>query len=94
MKCLLYFSREEAAIKELVGVTKDTRIGGPLEGAHVHIAHLSDSSASLDLIKVLCAYFHRLVFCNAVDNGLLVMVKIKYELAASFLFLLKSRVSV
>ncbi|KAL9321222.1 hypothetical protein ACSQ67_013061 [Phaseolus vulgaris] len=44
-------SWEEAAIKELVGVTKDTRIGGPLEGAHVHIAHLSDSSASLDLIK-------------------------------------------
>ncbi|RDX73223.1 Allantoinase, partial [Mucuna pruriens] len=42
---------EEAAIKELVGVTKHTRIGGPLEGAHVHIAHLSDSSASLDLIK-------------------------------------------
>ncbi|XP_027358934.1 allantoinase isoform X2 [Abrus precatorius] len=44
-------SWEQAAIKELVGVTKDTRIGGPLEGAHVHIVHLSDSSASLDLIK-------------------------------------------
>ncbi|WVY95028.1 hypothetical protein V8G54_034116 [Vigna mungo] len=44
-------SWEEAAIKELVGVTKDTRTGGPLEGAHVHVAHLSDSSASLDLIK-------------------------------------------
>ncbi|XP_040865842.1 allantoinase isoform X3 [Glycine max] len=44
-------SWEEAAIKELVGVTKDTRKGGPLEGAHVHIVHLSDSSASLDLIK-------------------------------------------
>ncbi|KAK7412332.1 hypothetical protein VNO78_03786 [Psophocarpus tetragonolobus] len=44
-------SWEEAAIKQLVGVTKDTRIGGPLEGAHVHIVHLSDSSASLDLIK-------------------------------------------
>ncbi|XP_061375561.1 allantoinase isoform X2 [Gastrolobium bilobum] len=44
-------SWEEAAIKELVGVTKDTIIGGPLEGAHVHIVHLSDSSASLDLIK-------------------------------------------
>jgi len=55
IKALLYFSREEAAIKELVGVTKDTRKGGPLEGAHVHIVHLSDSSASLDLIKVLCA---------------------------------------
>ncbi|KAG4977878.1 hypothetical protein JHK82_037154 [Glycine max] len=44
-------SWEEAAIKELVGVTKDTRKGGPLEGAHVHVVHLSDSSASLDLIK-------------------------------------------
>ena len=55
IKVLLYFSREEAAIKELVGVTKDTRKGGPLEGAHVHVVHLSDSSASLDLIKVLCA---------------------------------------
>lgn len=44
-------SWEQAAITELVGVTKDTRIGGPLEGAHVHIVHLSDSSASLDLIK-------------------------------------------
>ncbi|KAL2341907.1 hypothetical protein Fmac_009847 [Flemingia macrophylla] len=44
-------SWEQAAIKELVGVTKHTRIGSSLEGAHVHIAHLSDSSASLDLIK-------------------------------------------
>ncbi|GAU47742.1 hypothetical protein TSUD_387010 [Trifolium subterraneum] len=44
-------SWEEAAIKELVDVAKDTRIGGSLEGAHVHIVHLSDSSASLDLIK-------------------------------------------
>ena len=51
----LYFSREEAAIKQLVSVTKDTRKGGPLEGAHVHVVHLSDSSASLDLIKVLRA---------------------------------------
>lgn len=44
-------SWEEAAIKELVDAAKDTRIGGSLEGAHVHIVHLSDSSASLDLIK-------------------------------------------
>ncbi|MCH92302.1 allantoinase 1-like, partial [Trifolium medium] len=44
-------SWEEAAIKELVDVAKDTRIGGSLEGAHVHIVHLSDASASLDLIK-------------------------------------------
>ncbi|OIW13685.1 hypothetical protein TanjilG_08027 [Lupinus angustifolius] len=44
-------SWEQGAIEELVGVTKDTIIGGPLEGAHVHIVHLSDSSASLDLIK-------------------------------------------
>ncbi|XP_042942175.1 allantoinase isoform X3 [Carya illinoinensis] len=44
-------SWEEAAIKELVTVTKDTRNGGPAEGAHLHIVHLSDSSSSLDLIK-------------------------------------------
>ncbi|KAK4271538.1 hypothetical protein QN277_020222 [Acacia crassicarpa] len=44
-------SWEQAAIRELVGVTKDTGNGGPLEGAHVHIVHLSDSSASLDMIK-------------------------------------------
>ncbi|XP_054804020.1 allantoinase [Prosopis cineraria] len=44
-------SWEQAAIRELVGVTEDTRTGGPLEGAHVHIVHLSDSSASLDMIK-------------------------------------------
>ena len=53
IKTLFYFSREEAAIRQLVGVSKDTGIGGPLEGAHIHIVHLSDSSASLDLIKVL-----------------------------------------
>ncbi|XP_014493755.1 probable allantoinase 1 isoform X3 [Vigna radiata var. radiata] len=44
-------SWEEAAIRQLVGVSKDTGIGGSLEGAHIHIVHLSDSSASLDLIK-------------------------------------------
>jgi allantoinase len=44
-------SMEEAAIRELLAVAKDTRIGGPAEGAHVHIVHLSDASSSLDLIK-------------------------------------------
>ncbi|XP_004294029.1 PREDICTED: allantoinase [Fragaria vesca subsp. vesca] len=44
-------SWEEAAIKDLVTLTKDTRIGAPAEGAHLHIVHLSDSSSSLDLIK-------------------------------------------
>ncbi|XP_030543600.1 allantoinase isoform X3 [Rhodamnia argentea] len=42
---------EEAAIRELLTVTKDTRIGGSAEGAHLHIVHLSDASSSLDLIK-------------------------------------------
>lgn len=42
---------EEAAIRELLKETKDTRPGGTAEGAHVHIVHLSDSSTSLDLIK-------------------------------------------
>ncbi|XVE51319.1 hypothetical protein DITRI_Ditri02bG0030500 [Diplodiscus trichospermus] len=44
-------SWEEAAIRELLTVTKDTRIGGPAEGAHLHVVHLSDASSSLDLIK-------------------------------------------
>ncbi|KAL6333737.1 hypothetical protein AAG906_028923 [Vitis piasezkii] len=44
-------SWEEAAIRELLTVTKDTRAGGPAEGAHLHIVHLSDASSSLDLIK-------------------------------------------
>ncbi|GAV77921.1 Amidohydro_1 domain-containing protein [Cephalotus follicularis] len=42
---------EEAAIRELLTVAKDTRIGGLAEGAHLHIVHLSDASSSLDLIK-------------------------------------------
>ncbi|KAK1409896.1 hypothetical protein QVD17_36425 [Tagetes erecta] len=44
-------SWEEAAIRELLMVAKDTRIGGLAEGAHVHIVHLSDSRSSLELIK-------------------------------------------
>ncbi|KAM6550302.1 hypothetical protein CsatB_000110 [Cannabis sativa] len=44
-------SMEEEAISELLTVTKDTRIGGSAEGAHLHIVHLSDSSSSLGLIK-------------------------------------------
>lgn len=38
-------------------MTKETRTGGPAEGAHLHIVHLSDSISSLDLIKVLF-YMH------------------------------------
>lgn len=34
-------------------VTKNTRPGGPAEGAHIHVAHLSDSGSTLELIKVL-----------------------------------------
>ncbi|XP_057949263.1 allantoinase isoform X2 [Malania oleifera] len=44
-------SWEEAAIRELLTVTSDTRPGGPAEGAHLHIVHLADASSSLDLIK-------------------------------------------
>ncbi|XP_057815891.1 allantoinase isoform X2 [Cryptomeria japonica] len=44
-------SWEEEAVKELIGVSKDTLFDGPKDGAHIHIVHLSDSSASLDLIK-------------------------------------------
>ncbi|KAL7130046.1 hypothetical protein ABFS83_13G107700 [Erythranthe nasuta] len=44
-------SWEEAAIRELVTLTKDTRAGGLAEGAHLHIVHLADSGSSLQLIK-------------------------------------------
>ncbi|KAL0305755.1 UNVERIFIED_CONTAM: Allantoinase [Sesamum radiatum] len=44
-------SWEEAAIKELLTVTKDTRPGGSSEGAHLHIVHLADARSSLQLIK-------------------------------------------
>lgn len=53
----LFPTREEAAIRELLTLTKDTRAGGPAEGAHLHIVHLSDASSSLDLIKVLYVFF-------------------------------------
>lgn len=44
-------SWEEAAIRELLTVTMDTRAGGPASGPHLHVVHLSDASSSLDLIK-------------------------------------------
>ncbi|CAH9093604.1 unnamed protein product [Cuscuta epithymum] len=44
-------SWEEAAIRELLTVTKDTRPGGSAEGAHLHIVHLSDARSSLEMIK-------------------------------------------
>lgn len=48
-----FIFREQEAIRQLLTVSKDTRIGGRSEGAHLHIVHLSDSRASLDLIKVI-----------------------------------------
>ncbi|CAN1235741.1 ALN [Linum perenne] len=44
-------SWEEAAIRELLTVSLDTRPGGAAEGAHVHVVHLSDASSSLELLK-------------------------------------------
>ncbi|KAF9590492.1 hypothetical protein IFM89_035465 [Coptis chinensis] len=44
-------SWEEAAISELLEVTKHTRAGGSAEGSHLHIVHLSDARASLKLLK-------------------------------------------
>ncbi|CAI9087477.1 OLC1v1021552C1 [Oldenlandia corymbosa var. corymbosa] len=44
-------SWEEAAIRDLLTVSSDTRIGGAAEGAHLHIVHLSDARSSLELIK-------------------------------------------
>ena len=45
-------TKEEAANRELLTVANDARAGGPAEGAHLHIVHLSDARSSLDLIKV------------------------------------------
>ncbi|GFP98286.1 allantoinase [Phtheirospermum japonicum] len=44
-------SWEEAAIRELLTVTEGTKVGGPAEGAHLHIVHLADARSSLQLIK-------------------------------------------
>jgi len=44
--------RERAAVKQLMEVAKDTRPGGPAQGAHIHVVHLSDAEDSLSLIKV------------------------------------------
>ncbi|KAJ8428873.1 hypothetical protein Cgig2_010815 [Carnegiea gigantea] len=44
-------SMEEAAIKDLLTVSGSTRSGGPAEGAHLHVVHLSDAGSSLDLLK-------------------------------------------
>lgn len=44
-------SWEQAAIRELQEAMEETKVGGRAEGAHVHIAHLSDAGISIDLIK-------------------------------------------
>uniref|UniRef100_A0A7N0RED8 allantoinase n=2 Tax=Kalanchoe fedtschenkoi TaxID=63787 RepID=A0A7N0RED8_KALFE len=44
-------SWEQAAVRQLVSATEETRAGGSAEGAHLHIVHLSDAGSSLDLIK-------------------------------------------
>ena len=43
---------EESAIRDLQRAMKDTEAGGRSEGAHIHIVHLSDAKASLELMKV------------------------------------------
>lgn len=44
-------SMEEGAIRNLLTISENTRVGGPSEGAHLHIVHLSDARSSLDLLK-------------------------------------------
>ncbi|XP_020577388.1 allantoinase [Phalaenopsis equestris] len=44
-------SWEIEAISELRTAMEETKVGGPAEGAHVHIVHLSDAGTSLNLIK-------------------------------------------
>ncbi|KAL2538122.1 USP domain-containing protein [Forsythia ovata] len=41
-----------SSVRELLTVMKDTRTGGPAEGAHLHIVHLADARSSLELIKI------------------------------------------
>jgi len=42
---------ERTAVQQLMEVAKDTKSGGPAEGAHVHVVHLSDAEETLLLIK-------------------------------------------
>ena len=65
---ILTLTREEAAIRELLTVTNSTRTGGPAEGAHLHIVHLSDARSSLDLIKVFGFYFSCRYGCGFVTE--------------------------
>lgn len=58
----LFFNREEAAINQLITLSKDTRAGGSAEGAHLHIVHLSDARTSLNLIKVTKHFSQTSVF--------------------------------
>ncbi|CAK9872545.1 unnamed protein product [Sphagnum jensenii] len=44
-------SWERTAVQQLTEVAKDTAVGGPAEGAHIHVVHLSDPEESLHLIK-------------------------------------------
>ncbi|KAL2494176.1 Allantoinase [Forsythia ovata] len=44
-----------SSVRELLTVMKDTRTGGPAEGAHLHIVHLADARSSLELIKIISA---------------------------------------
>ncbi|KAL2552487.1 Allantoinase [Forsythia ovata] len=42
-----------SSVRELLTVMKDTRTGGPAEGAHLHIVHLADARSFLELIKIV-----------------------------------------
>jgi len=53
--------RERTAVQQLTEVAKDTAVGGPAEGAHIHVVHLSDPEESLDLIKVPSLHLKRKV---------------------------------
>ncbi|KAG6546657.1 hypothetical protein Mapa_011846 [Marchantia paleacea] len=44
-------SWEQEAVRQLLEVAKGTKSGGPAEGAHVHVVHLSDAGETLQFIK-------------------------------------------
>lgn len=74
---LILLTREEAAIRELLTVSEDTRPRRSAEGAHLHIVHLSDASSSLDLIMVLYFFCFMRMRC--------ILSSITYRLCLKFL---------
>jgi len=68
-------------VQQLMEVAKDTRPGGPAQGAHIHVVHLSDAEDSLSLIKVQVTLIDLLSF----EHGLPLKLLWPYPLGSNFL---------